>query len=224
MPNMSDRLLKKFGHDSLGWFYDLQFYLDIERIADEGLDLQEIERAVVETASQFEGVAIVLTAAELMKATERDSIQMKMKMGYHPKLSGDVLLHLKPGWINWKTLGTTHGSAYKYDTHVPLIWYGSGIKKGTTTDYVAITDIAATLSQLLKIAKPSGCTGKPIPDLFISVISALLAAGSSSSQHWLHNTLLGIIFSPSWFSGSVSFTLSFGSRSLISFSEIQGFT
>ena len=163
---VDDGLLKKFGHDSLVLgFNDLQFYLDTERIADEGLDLKEIEKAVVEIASGFGGVAIASTAIDLMKATESDSILMKMKMGYHPKLSGDVLLHLKPGWINWKTLGTTHGSGYHYDTHVPLIWYGVGIKKGTTSDYVAITDIAATLSQLLKIAKPSGCTGKPILDL-----------------------------------------------------------
>jgi len=85
-----------------------------------------------------------------------------VQRGYNQKLSGDVVVMLQPGWIEWQGAGTTHGSAYNYDTHVPLVWYGTGILNGSTTEYISITDIAPTLSMILNVPFPNGCTGRPI--------------------------------------------------------------
>jgi len=77
-----------------------------------------------------------------------------------------VVYVLASGWINaGYSTGTTHGSPYHYDTHVPLIWYGNQIPAGETTKKVVIPDIAATLAVLLNINAPSACTGNPIKDL-----------------------------------------------------------
>jgi bisphosphoglycerate-independent phosphoglycerate mutase (AlkP superfamily) len=74
---------------------------------------------------------------------------------------------LEPGWYSaTKVVGTTHGSPYSYDTNVPVIFYGSGIKKGSSVKYHPITDIAPTVSILLNIKFPNGCTGQPIEELF----------------------------------------------------------
>jgi predicted AlkP superfamily pyrophosphatase or phosphodiesterase len=87
--------------------------------------------------------------------------------GFHPKRSGDVVMVLEPGWYPaGRVQGTTHGSAYTYDTHVPIIFYGNGIKKGSSVRYHTITDIAPTVSVLLNIKFPSGCTGRPVEELF----------------------------------------------------------
>lgn len=87
--------------------------------------------------------------------------------GFHPKRSGDVLVVLEPGWYSsGRVQGTTHGSPYKYDTHVPVIFYGNGIKKGSSVRYHTITDVAPTMSVLLNIKFPSGCTGQPVEELF----------------------------------------------------------
>lgn len=87
--------------------------------------------------------------------------------GYHAKRSGDVAIVLEPGWYPAeKVQGTTHGSSYTYDTHVPVIFFGKGIKKGSSVQYYPITDIAPTLSLLMKIRFPNGCTGQPIKELF----------------------------------------------------------
>jgi arylsulfatase A-like enzyme len=86
--------------------------------------------------------------------------------GYYPKRSGDIAFILEPGWYeSGKIQGTTHGSSYTYDTHVPVLFYGKGIKKGSTSQYHSITDIAPTLSVLLKIKFPNGCTGQPIVEM-----------------------------------------------------------
>jgi arylsulfatase A-like enzyme len=87
--------------------------------------------------------------------------------GYHPKRSGDISIVLESGWLEQRTVpGTTHGSPYTYDTHVPVIFYGHGIKPGASVTYHPITDIAPTLSRLLRIKLPSACTGNPVTELF----------------------------------------------------------
>jgi hypothetical protein len=86
--------------------------------------------------------------------------------GFHPKRSGDVAIVLEPGWYSsTRVQGTTHSSPYTYDTSVPIIFFGRGVKKGSSVKYHPITDIAPTLSVLLNIKFPSGCTGQPIEEL-----------------------------------------------------------
>jgi arylsulfatase A-like enzyme len=87
----------------------------------------------------------------------------KIQRGYDYDRSGDVLLVLEPQWIDDdKALkgGTTHGSSYAYDTHVPFIIMGKGIVAGGTNQEASIIDIAPTLANYLRIMEPSGCTGK----------------------------------------------------------------
>ena len=54
---------------------------------------------------------------------------------------------------------------YIYDTHVPLIFWGSAITNGKTDRKVNIRDIAPTISMLLGTAYPNGCTGNPLPEI-----------------------------------------------------------
>lgn len=82
---------------------------------------------------------------------------------YNPKRSGDFMVLLEPGWFHsGSKKGTTHGTMWQYDRHVPLLWYGWGIPVGETTEQTYIADIAPTLAALLKIQEPSGCVGHPI--------------------------------------------------------------
>jgi arylsulfatase A-like enzyme len=77
---------------------------------------------------------------------------------------------MEPSWIEYKARfgkkGVTHGAPYDYDTHVPIIFYGRNIKKGESMRPVFITDVAPTVSALLKIPYPNGATGNPLSELF----------------------------------------------------------
>ena len=86
-------------------------------------------------------------------------------MGFNHKASGDILLILEPAWLSNSTRGTTHGTGYTYDTHVPIVFYGWNIPAGESAQYVTVTDIAPTLSVLLKTRIPNGATGKPILEI-----------------------------------------------------------
>ena len=85
---------------------------------------------------------------------------------YYPGRSGDIQLVYLPQWIDdFEKGGTTHGVWNPYDAHVPLLWYGWNIAPGKLSKEISITDIAPTLSTMLKIQQPSGCTGKAIAEL-----------------------------------------------------------
>ncbi|MBK9732290.1 MAG: alkaline phosphatase family protein [Chitinophagaceae bacterium] len=95
-------------------------------------------------------------------------VQNTIMNGYQPARSGDILYSLSPGWVEWhQTKGTSHGTVYDYDNHVPLIWYGWKIAHGTTADPLVVPDIAPTISNWLNISYPSGCTGKPITGIIM---------------------------------------------------------
>ncbi|HEY4110947.1 hypothetical protein [Puia sp.] len=83
--------------------------------------------------------------------------------GYYYKRSGAIQLIPNAGWFegHGKT-GTSHGTWNPYDTHIPLIFMGWGIRAGHSNDPVYMTDIAPTVAALLHIQMPNGCVGKPI--------------------------------------------------------------
>ena len=89
--------------------------------------------------------------------------------GFHPKRSGDLAYVLQPGWFSgsWPQ-GTTHQSPWTYDTHIPIIFFGAGIRHGSSANYRTITDIAPTLALLLKTKFPSGMTGQPVTEAFLA--------------------------------------------------------
>jgi arylsulfatase A-like enzyme len=89
-------------------------------------------------------------------------LEQNLYKGWNARRSGEVMLLTAPSWMESSKKGTTHGSSYSYDTRVPLIFYGNGIKKGKSINPVSITDIAPTLAHLMKVQYPNGCTGKAL--------------------------------------------------------------
>ncbi len=147
-----------------------QVYLDRDLIRDIGLSLENVEKEAASFLMTLDGVADVVTASELNAADFTTGARQLVENGYNRKRSGDVIVIMEPSWIEFNAAyakkGTTHGAPYDYDTHVPLIFYGHNIKKGESMRPVNITDIAPTVSALLKIPYPNGATGNPLPELF----------------------------------------------------------
>lgn len=144
-----------------------QVFLNTELIQKNNWDLLAIENTIANYLLKQEGVAKAVTSTALKSTEFTDRILANAQRGFNQNRSGNVLFVLESGWVPFykNHKGTTHGSPYHYDTHVPLLWYGAGIKKGETDREIIIPDIAATLAQLLNIQAPSACSGKPIHDL-----------------------------------------------------------
>jgi predicted AlkP superfamily pyrophosphatase or phosphodiesterase len=162
--SLKEYIRNMFGTDSLILSASSHnIFLDRQYIEEKKLNLSEIQQACASYVTKFKGVAVALTATELSLGVQRSGLYSFIQNGYHSQRSADVMIQLQSGWIDWyKNTGTTHGSAYSYDTHVPLIFTGRGIKPGSSDLPVSICDIAPTLSSLLNIEFPSGNTGVPL--------------------------------------------------------------
>lgn len=145
-----------------------QVFLNRKLIRDLNVNLQEMQRKLADFLLEFEGINHVFTASELANTSfDATGIRSLLYRGYNMERSGDVVFTIRPGWLSSSSpQGTSHGSGYIYDTHVPILFYGWGISQGETVKYYAITDIAPTLSMLLDIQLPSMSTGSPIEELF----------------------------------------------------------
>ncbi len=143
-------------------FSNYQYFLDHKIIKNLDMDLEEAQEIMAKELLTYEGIDQVFTGHQMWKNHYTSGIPYILQNGYNQKRSGDILVVLNPGVISYSKTGSTHGSPQVYDTHVPLLFYGKGIKNGSTVERTEIPDIAPTISALLGIAFPSGTTGKPI--------------------------------------------------------------
>lgn len=142
-----------------------QLYLNHDLIEEKNLQLTELEDKLALFVNKQEGIAETFTGTQLRKQEYVDYYASKIQKGYHYQLSGDVRYIMKPGWYTLMDHAATHNTSYNYDSHVPLIFYGKGIQPGVSYEYHEITDVAPTVSTLLKIKFPSAATGKIIPEV-----------------------------------------------------------
>lgn len=124
-----------------------------------------VKQALVRYLTGCEGVMYAVDLEKAGSASLPAPVLSRVINGYNAKRSGDIQVVLNPGWYDGESRhgrGTTHGVWCPYDTHVPILFMGWGIRPGETVREVHLTDIAATVSALLHIQMPSGCIGTPI--------------------------------------------------------------
>lgn len=146
-----------------------QIFLNHEWIKSQGLDLISTQKAVAEAFMLVPEISEVFLASAINNQDFTDPMRICVQNGFNRKLSGDLVIIHKPGYLydNYGVTGTTHGTGFTYDTHVPLLFFGAGIKKGSTVDKTYITDIAPTLAIIMNISMPNAAiTGKPIQKMF----------------------------------------------------------
>lgn len=159
---LNSELKKKYGLDSVVENYiNSQVHLTEELIKEKKLNIDEVKSEVISIISGFSGVSKVVSSIDLISGTN-DLATQQVKNGYYEGRCGSLYIILKPGWIHNQSKGTSHGSGYSYDTHVPLIFMGANVKHGSSNQKVSIEDIAPTISSLINVSFPNGTTGKPL--------------------------------------------------------------
>ncbi len=130
------------------------------------INRESLKEFCINYLKQQEGIANVVDMEEIAESTVPEPLKTKLINGYNYQRSGDIQILLQPGWFQgYAATGTTHGTWNPYDTHIPLLFMGWGIKQGTLNRQVAMADIAATLAALLHIQEPNGNTGFPIEEV-----------------------------------------------------------
>ena len=145
-------------------------YLNNEIIREHKLDVNEVSRAIAEELVKFKGVAYAVPSIDLAEGKIPDTrLYRQILRNFNPKRSGDIYLVLEPHWFvndfDGLTVASTHGSPWRYDTFVPIVFAGNGLAAQTVFREVQTVDIALTLSKYLKIKAPSGATGSPLSEV-----------------------------------------------------------
>lgn len=140
-----------------------QVFLNHKKIASLGLKLEDVQEAIVNEIISYKLIDKAYSATAMRNTSYTEGIEYLLQKGYNQKRSGDVLFALDPAVISYYGItGSSHGAGYKYDTHVPLIFFGKGIKQGSTFNKTLSVDIAPTISALLGIAFPNAAIGEPL--------------------------------------------------------------
>jgi predicted AlkP superfamily pyrophosphatase or phosphodiesterase len=148
-------------------------YLHREAINRKHLDPADVERAAGEAALKVSGLARYYTRTHLLAGRSGDDpVSRRVARSFHPARSPDVILVPEPfAFISSGRTGTTHGSPYSYDTHVPLILFGRGIASGIFSSACTPADLAPTLAAVLRIEVPANATGRVLQEALSPQVS-----------------------------------------------------
>ncbi len=167
------RLKERFGigEELITTYFHPYVYLNRKVIAEKGLDQAELERVVAEELARFDGVALAVSSSALDVGRFPDThLIQSILRNYNPNRSGDIYVVFQPNrFINdfgGLTVAATHGSPWKYDTYVPIIFAGMGIPSQRISRLVQTVDIAPTLSLLVGAKIPTGSFGAPLKEVF----------------------------------------------------------
>lgn len=169
LKGLNNHLQAEFGVDKLVLsllYYQVHFNSTL--IKNNKLDREQITKSAVTFLQGLEGVNFAVDMDNVSNASIPEPIRQRIINGYHKKRSGSIQIIVEPGWYynHGKPLtGTDHSSWNPYDSHIPLLFMGWGINKGISHKVAYISDIASTVSALLKIQEPNGNIGKPITEV-----------------------------------------------------------
>jgi predicted AlkP superfamily pyrophosphatase or phosphodiesterase len=145
-------------------------YLDGLAVGRAGLDPELVQRAVAEEVVKIPGIHLAVTREDLLTGNVPEGeIYERIQNNLHPTRSGDVYLVQMPNWFMFNVgdevafpLAAIHGSPWSYDTYVPIVFAGHGVRAGMVFRRVGPEDVAPTLAAYLGILPPSGSAGRPL--------------------------------------------------------------
>jgi arylsulfatase A-like enzyme len=142
-------------------------YLNSKLIESKKLDEAEVERTAAAAARRQPHVFRVYTSAGILRnEVLQDSVTSAVRFGFYAPRSADVIVIPDEFYMYHLNGGTSHGTPFNYDSHVPVIFMGAGIKAGHYYEKIAVNDIAPTLSAIVGVEQPSGSVGRVLQEMW----------------------------------------------------------
>jgi predicted AlkP superfamily phosphohydrolase/phosphomutase len=148
-------------------YSNFNVFLDRDVIKQKGLELAKVKQSFKDFLMTQVYIKRVYTQEDILAGSAQDYYLNFIFKGYDAKQSGDLVILEGAGYLESIETGTTHGTPNSYDTNVPLLFYGWQVPKGESNKKVYITEIAPTLSKMLKITTPNGTESEVLEELFV---------------------------------------------------------
>ncbi len=158
---------RKFGVDEIvRFFYRPYLYLNDEKIAAEKIDRMKVEHFIADALTDLEGISLAVASSRL-SAQQTNPLQEQVRNNYHVSRSGDIYIIQEPYWFLFDkgSVAAMHGSPWRYDTHVPIVFMGPGIQPKTVHRRVHPVDVAPTIAALLGMTPPGSAQGMPLEEV-----------------------------------------------------------
>ncbi len=159
---------KRYGVDEIvRFFYRPYLYLDDEKIAALKIDRPQVEQVIADTLTDVEGIALAVASSRLSELST-DPVVAQVRNNHHMTRSGDIYIVQAPYWFLFDKgpVAAMHGSPWRYDTHVPIIFMGQGIQSREIFRRVHPVDVAPTISAFLGITSPGSAQGSVLAEVF----------------------------------------------------------
>lgn len=148
-------------------YYNEQIYLNRKLIEDKNLSLKEVQDKAAEFVSEFTGVQNVYTSYQI-KLGEWNPVMEYYKNGYTTETAGDLYVEIQPGYkiVHEQDPNFVEKQIRSNAIVCPLIFFGNGIKAEKIKRTVSATEIAPTVSHVMRIRPPNAAKDQPLPELF----------------------------------------------------------
>jgi predicted AlkP superfamily pyrophosphatase or phosphodiesterase len=151
-------------------FFQPYFYLNHEAIAELDLDISVVARRVAEELRKLPGIAYAVSSYDLRAGAVVDTpVTAAILANYNEDRSGDIYVVFNPQWFvgefDGMAVSGSHGQPWFYDSHVPVIWMGPGVKPGRVGRRAETVDVAPTISAYLGVKYPSGTRGRVMTEI-----------------------------------------------------------
>ncbi|MCV2353131.1 alkaline phosphatase family protein [Paucibacter sp. B2R-40] len=168
MTALNAGLVKKFGAGAGAWathFSAAGILFDEKQMAAQGIKPEEMYAEAKRLLLPMTGIADVFTLAQLQSNDTRTPYLESMRKAWHPEVAAPLQIVVKPGWLfGSRPSGSSHGTPYAYDTHVPILaWGPQWVGRGEVAQKVEVIDIAPSLAKMLRLRVPSQSQGQVLP-------------------------------------------------------------
>jgi len=148
-------------------FYRPYVYLDHDKLTEKGLDRNEVQKFIADTIRSTKGVALAIPISRIPLQGRTPILDM-VHRNHHPARSGDIYVVQDPYWFLFgKGPVVAHGSPYRYDTYVPIIFAGGNVPAQRLHHRVHPVDVAPTIAAVLGIGAPASAQGTVLQDVIV---------------------------------------------------------
>jgi len=157
------------GHWVLAGMEEL-IYLDRALIESKKLKLEDVQETAAKALLAVPHIDRVFTSEDLRHGRyNQDPIALRVAKGFNERRGGDLYVVFESYWLAGSgASGTSHGEPFNYDSHVPLIFMGPGVKPGHYHSLAAVYNLAPTLATMLEVEPPSGAFGRVLDEMLVA--------------------------------------------------------
>ncbi len=153
------RIDNRYGNHDFIVPYGLGFYFEADQMGQRNIDRDWINTVIREEMTRVDGIEDVLSRDEILAATPDDTLLMRMKHFTHPEKSPDLWMIQEKNWVYRNPYGTSHGTPYDYDAHVPFLISNPKFRPATIKEHVPSVDIAVTIAEILGVTPDPAVDG-----------------------------------------------------------------